>query len=177
MISDVATLKAVAEPQRLNVLLALCDQPLTVKEVAASMGVPATRLYYHVRILERHGLVRVVRRRVVSGIEERTYEATARNWTLADHLWTSEQFRTVGIKAMHDMAAAELRLALEAPTAAVGAPADAVLQIVFTRLYLTPQQCEDVQKRLGAIMDEFGLQRPTDEHAEYHALFTVYRRP
>ena len=54
----------------------LAHEPRTVHQVAESLGVPFTRLYYHIKMLEKHNLVRVVdvgaagrghRRKVLSG--------------------------------------------------------------------------------------------------------------
>ena len=78
---DAAALKALADPMRLQILLELAEEPKTVKQVSAALEMGPTRLYYHFKILERAGLIRVAERRMVSGIEERTYAATAQSWT------------------------------------------------------------------------------------------------
>lgn len=57
VIKDVVTLKVVADPFRQE-LLGLIDKPVTVKELAARIGRPADRLYYHLSLLEKHGLVK-----------------------------------------------------------------------------------------------------------------------
>lgn len=56
VIDDVQTLKVVADPFRQE-LLGLIDGPRTVKELADKIGRPADRLYYHLSLLEKHGLV------------------------------------------------------------------------------------------------------------------------
>jgi DNA-binding transcriptional ArsR family regulator len=48
VIEDVATLKALADPLRLRLMNLLATHPRTVKELASIVGVPQTRLYYHV---------------------------------------------------------------------------------------------------------------------------------
>src|SRR5689334_4837111 len=73
-------MRALADPLRIRIGLLLIDEAHTVKELAAALDVPATRLYYHVRILEEHGLIEVVERRMVSGIEERRYRAVVELW-------------------------------------------------------------------------------------------------
>lgn len=57
VIRDVQTLKVVADPFRQE-LLGLIDGPCTVRELAERIGRPADRLYYHLSLLERHGLVK-----------------------------------------------------------------------------------------------------------------------
>lgn len=77
VIRDVETMKVVADEQRLKILKAL-REPATVKEIAAALGSNNTRLYYHVRMLEQHGLIQVVGINIESGIVEKSYQATAR---------------------------------------------------------------------------------------------------
>ena len=47
-------------------------------ELAAELGIPRTRLHYHVNVLEKHGIIRVASTRVVNGATERRYEPTGR---------------------------------------------------------------------------------------------------
>ena len=68
VLDTVERLKAMADPIRIRFVLELLDGPRTVREVAEALDVPPTRLYYHLRILERHGLVKVANRRMVSGM-------------------------------------------------------------------------------------------------------------
>src|SRR5580693_6695424 len=62
-VDSVAALKAMADPTRLAILAALMrtrDLPvMSVKELAAELGEPQTKLYRHVRQLEAAGLIRV----------------------------------------------------------------------------------------------------------------------
>jgi DNA-binding Lrp family transcriptional regulator len=66
---------------RLAILEALIrDAPrelrvLSVKELAAELGEPKTKLYRHVKQLEAAGLIRVAATRLVSGIVEQRYQA------------------------------------------------------------------------------------------------------
>jgi len=77
VISDLETLKVISDDLRLRLIQALRGAPRTVKELASEMGVPQKSLYYHVGLLEDHGLIRSVRTRVVRGITEKWYQATA----------------------------------------------------------------------------------------------------
>ena len=53
------------------------DKLCTVKQLAKEMGVTPTKLYYHVKMLEEHGLLVVGDTRVVSGIIEKQYQVIA----------------------------------------------------------------------------------------------------
>src|SRR5260221_6725972 len=63
-------LKIIADPLRLRLVEALRMAPATVKELAAQQDVAPKSLYYHIGLLERHGMVKVVDSRLVSGILE-----------------------------------------------------------------------------------------------------------
>lgn len=57
MIRDTAALRALADPLRQRLLGAM-ETPRTVKELSSDLGRPADRLYYHLNLLEKHGLIR-----------------------------------------------------------------------------------------------------------------------
>src|SRR3954447_20836798 len=79
-VGDPETLRALGDPTRVRILETMVqrqDPPWSVKELAAALGVPQTRLYHHVEQLLAHDLVRAVERRVVSGIIETRYRVTA----------------------------------------------------------------------------------------------------
>ncbi len=96
-VSNVELLKALADPLRLNMLYALTrgagqDLPvMSVKELAAALGEPQTKLYRHVKHLEAAGLVKAVSSRVVSGIVEQRYQATQSRLIAGDGLTDEER--------------------------------------------------------------------------------------
>ncbi|MDH6111506.1 DNA-binding transcriptional ArsR family regulator [Kitasatospora sp. MAP12-15] len=78
VISDSEQLRAVSNVVRHRILGILRDQPATITQVAAKLGIAKGSASYHVRLLERAGMVAVVRTRKVRGVTERYYERTAR---------------------------------------------------------------------------------------------------
>ena len=79
LITDIETLKVITNPVRTQILVSL-KSPQTVKQVAEKLDLPPSKLYYHVNLLEKHGLIAVVETRVVSNIIEKVYCATAVNY-------------------------------------------------------------------------------------------------
>jgi AcrR family transcriptional regulator len=76
---DPALLRVLADPIRSFIVYSATAQAKTARMLAAELGCPTTRLYYHLRQLEKHGLVFVERTRLVSGIVEKHYRALARD--------------------------------------------------------------------------------------------------
>ena len=87
VVDDLEVLKVIAHNTRLEILQSL-KHPKTVKEIAKRLNLPATKLYYHVNLMEKHGLIQVVETNIVSGIIEKKYQATARNYRMQDGLLT-----------------------------------------------------------------------------------------
>jgi len=91
-ISDAETLRALADPLRLRILSTLMQRHdgelpvMSVKELAADLGEPQTKLYRHVKHLESAGLIKAVSSRVVSGIVEQRYQACQSDLSLGTEL-------------------------------------------------------------------------------------------
>src|SRR5436305_14773507 len=76
-ITDLETLKILADSRRTQLIDLLRQDAATVKQLATALRVSPKSLYYHVNLLEKHGLIRVVDTRLVYGITEKRYRATA----------------------------------------------------------------------------------------------------
>src|SRR5689334_5448431 len=85
-IDDLETLKVAADPTRLRILEVLAEKPLTVKQVARKLDTTPTKLYYHVNLLEQHGLIMVTSSRIVSGIIEKQYRTRAHSLRVSREL-------------------------------------------------------------------------------------------
>jgi DNA-binding transcriptional ArsR family regulator len=96
VVSDPAALKALADPLRLRILEVLSthpDQLFTVKELAAELGQPVTKLYHHMKLLAASELVRDAETRVVSGIVEHRYGCAQRTIKLDEGMFGAPGFR------------------------------------------------------------------------------------
>ncbi len=78
-LQNVEQLRAVADPLRIRIFESLARQPMTATQVGDELNIPAPKAHYHVRELERIGLVRLVETRERGGILEKYYRAVARN--------------------------------------------------------------------------------------------------
>ena len=179
VVQTVAALRALADPVRLRIVLLTEDEPRTVKELAAALELPQTGLYYHVKLLLKAGIIRVASRRMVSGIEERRYQAVATNWPTPPE--KIGELTTSGVvTALLDVVDAEIDLAVrEQPDVPAYDPSGPVPYLVFTRLALDRDDAKRVQKTLDDLMKRYGQppRRPSRTKPEYHALFTVHRAP
>lgn len=84
-IEDVDQATTLLRPLRVE-LLKRMDQPRTCPELGALFGQTPQKIYYHVKALEKAGLVEKVGERRVRGAVEGSYQARARSYWLAPHL-------------------------------------------------------------------------------------------
>lgn len=159
-IDDVDTLKVLADPLRLRIR-ELLVQPSTVKQLAAELDIPATKLYYHVNLLEKHGLITVVDTRVASGAMERVYQVTAYRVQVAPHLLTGnaqdDDTLTRSIVSVFNNARQELLngIANGAVDPSITSEVHHGAKVVSLRLALTDDQARSLFALIDSVIDEF----------------------
>jgi DNA-binding transcriptional ArsR family regulator len=82
VIDDPAAAEASLDPMRARLLAALAE-PGSASTLAAKAGLPRQRLNYHLRALERHGLLELVEERRKGNCTERVLRATAASYVIS----------------------------------------------------------------------------------------------
>lgn len=77
-------LRAVSSLTRHRVMAVIRFEPATITQIAERVGLAKGSSSYHVRLLEKAGLIKVVRTRKVRGVVERYYGMAARTILLPD---------------------------------------------------------------------------------------------
>lgn len=176
------TLKMMADPMRARLLGLFASEPSTVQQVAAQLSVPVTRLYYHVHLLEEHGLIHVVEAHPVGGTIEKVYRASARQFII-----DKDQLSGSGAKALKhaevliDFALTETGKAIRksVKTGVIDlqqqAPHPRALQIRRGSGKISIAQAVQFYKRLEALVNEFtSLESQDEEQAEYLLALTFF---
>jgi DNA-binding transcriptional ArsR family regulator len=174
-------LKAMADPIRLQFLSEILDRPRTVKEVAEALEVPPTRLYYHLRILEGSGLIEVANRRMVSGIEERSYRAVAENLSLSANLAASSLYETGALRALFDFIRSEIEVALQAhPDASMEDPDSPLKALAMTELELVPGDLPRFMRDFEKLLSKYGGSAPPEgnpDRERFRFFYAIYPAP
>lgn len=82
LIESIEQMRAVADELRLRILELLAQRGMTATQVSAALGEQPAKVHYHVRELERVGLVKLTETREKGGILEKYYRAVARTITV-----------------------------------------------------------------------------------------------
>lgn len=165
VVSDFGALKALSNPLRMRLLEALSEEPMTVKQLAARLGEAQTKLYRHVRILERNELVKVDGTRLVSGILERRYRCAAKAVRIDRAVLApgSSPGRAdlagldIVLKALFEKTRTEIREGVRDGVIDPALTPMAPRSLLATRgrLHLTVQQAEDLRRRLIELTQHF----------------------
>jgi DNA-binding transcriptional ArsR family regulator len=180
-IEDVATLRALAEPTRLAILSALLKPPwpkiMSVKELAAELGMSPTRLYRHVRQLEEARLVKVAETRLVSGILEHRYQASGQHVRFGTDLLQRHPDESVA--AFHVLFDEFVRGFLKAKDGAAGhddADAQAFKpMMVAADATVAPEAAAELARRLRALNDWLHEQPADPAGVPVNVMFGFYR--
>lgn len=141
-------LRAVSNVVRHRVLAVLRDGPATITQVADQLGIAKGSSSYHMRVLERAGIVHVVRTRKVRGVLERYYAHVGKSIELPEP--AAGQRDVLLRHALDDLS-----------TAPEGSHRFVRLQ--HTRISET--QFEEFERRLAGLLDELRDARDADEAA------------
>src|SRR5437588_2418445 len=88
-IETIEQLRAIADMRRARILELLRDHPMTVTQLGELMGEAPAKIHYHVRELERVGLLRLVETREKGGILEKYYQPIAREFSVEKRLFSA----------------------------------------------------------------------------------------
>jgi len=186
LVGDVETLRAISDPTRMRMLetmVARQDQAWSVKELAAAIGVPQTRLYHHVELLTGRGLIRPVEQRVVSGIIETRYRVAARSFQLDRRLFTGDpdagrELLHGTLVAVFDTARDQVEEAVATGAADLAPDAPEPRRMLLSRgiVRLSPARLAELRRRLTELDAEFD--HDEDSEAEpYGVVLAVYPMP
>ena len=171
-VDNVDALKAMADRTRLAILAALMksrhDLPvMSVKELAAELGEPQTKLYRHVRQLEAAGLIKVASTRMVSGILEQRYQACQQDLMLGrgflqEHANESE----AAVQAVLDRYRDGFFAAFRADQASEGdVPAGELYRkpvLFMSDLRVSPAKAAELRHKLEEIMNDLNDEKTED---------------
>ncbi len=183
-VRDAETMKVISDPLRLRMFELLQGDPRTVKELSKELDVAPTRLYYHMNQLESLGLIQVAETRVVAGIIEKHYRATASRIAIDRAIFNPgvapvdqavEAMLTGILDGSRDAIREVVRRGLVDPQ--LESPGEGGLLLGRRWLRLTRAEAGEFYDRLVALLDEFGGRHQThsaDEVETYEALLGLY---
>jgi DNA-binding transcriptional ArsR family regulator len=140
VVTEPEQLRALGDELRTKIVALLREHARSTTELAAELGAPKGTVAHHVKVLEKAGLIRVVRTRQVRAVTERFYGRVARLFV----------FKAEDPADARALGAAALRQAADEIAAA---PEGATFGLVRARL--SAPDAKRLERRLERLIDDF----------------------
>lgn len=167
-LTTVEQLQALAHPLRQRVLRLLGGEPRTNKQLASRLDTSPGKLHFHVRELEKAGLIALVEERPKGGIIEKYYQATAQNYTLdlpiGDRTMIDGTLTTATLEAARQEYARAVAYFRQPPT---------VTTLSHAEARLTDEQVTRIKALLAAISNEMEADVDPDDPDARPYIFTA----
>lgn len=157
-ISDLGQIKALSHPLRVRILETLAESDgMTTKQVADVLEEKPTRLYHHVDLLEKSGLIRLTHTKPNRGTTEKYYQAIARQFQADSSLFTDENAGDAKgalapmIRTVMQTTTGELLRLVEAHGLTDSMDEEGLL--TFVEMHLTQEQTNEVTRRLKDVVN------------------------
>lgn len=146
VIDDPDQLRALADETRMRIVSLLRERAASTSELAGRLEAPKGTVGHHVKVLERAGLIRIVRTRQVRAVTEKSYGRVARLFVLKG----ADPVHGVGSA---DLAGAMLRSAAEELGPAADDPDHSAFSLLHVRL--TPEDAKRFRRRVDRLVEDF----------------------
>jgi DNA-binding transcriptional ArsR family regulator len=166
VVEDPRQLRALGDALRARIVMLLRERAASTTELAGVLETPKGTVGHHLKVLERAGLVRVVRTRKVRALTEKFYGRVARLFVLKGEESLPDELRGGVLAAMMLHHAADELIAAggEKETSA------------FVHVRLTAASQRRFEQRLNRLVAD--LQRADDGKGTSHALaYVLFRSP
>lgn len=174
-ITDPSQFESLSSPTRIRILK-LCTDPLSVRQIAERLGVPATRLYYHVNLLEDAGFLQVVHTRKSGARIEKLYRVAGKSITPGPELIDNVDDIEEAAKALASIVIEPARFEAEHVMAKRLEGEELTWDLARAFAHLTSEEFEEIASKLRAIVTEHmaGKQDPDNpESSEYSLTYAL----
>jgi DNA-binding transcriptional ArsR family regulator len=155
-IETIEQLRAISDMLRVRIVAVLAKRPMTVTQLGEELGLAPAKVHYHVRELEKVGLLELVETREKGGILEKYYQPIARSIHVNDALMLAvpEDEAQAMLRGLLDQISDDYLRAFRHIADQQSSLMEKGVNISLANLYLTP---EEQRKLIGQFHE---LSRP-----------------
>lgn len=168
-------LRVAADPMRQRIIHPLTLQPMTVTQVGNMLGVAPAKAHYHVRELERVGLVKLVETREKGGILEKYYRAAGKNLVLPPTLLPT--MRQEHVALVGEFLQGIAREFMRAVSQAREDDRPAGLTLGRSQFWATDEEADALARQIESLFEPYGAPRGVEGEGERTFVEVLYRAP
>lgn len=174
-IETVEQLRAISDMLRIRIIALLEKRAMTATQVGEELGLASAKVHYHVRELEKVGLLKLVERREKGGILEKYYQPVAHDISVNKALLSSQSDELqTAFRELLDQIANGFLQAFRQRNEPENLQASAVLSIHLEHLYLTQEELHDLLGQFSALARPFENQRGIEGEHEINLSLLTY---
>lgn len=159
VVDDLAQLKAMSNSYRIQIIHAFENEPATAKQLSEKLGEPHSKVNYHLKTLEKVGIVRLVCQKPKYGVIEKYYLPVAKNFILdSKSVQSDESFeKTIdkAIVAIFDRVSKDFYQTLETKRSKDAKPKKGQYIDYKADYYLTKAEADELHKSVGVFINDF----------------------
>ena len=172
-IETVEQLRAIADLLRLRIVDLLKEKPRTVTQLGEVLGEAPAKVHYHVRELEKVGLLRLVETREKGGILEKYYQPVARDFSVEKQLLSAPADESVAmanawLNQVKDGFLRAFRVALEQKDEQPN------LGLGFSHVYITAEEQKALAKQIYDLLKPYENRRGIEGEQEMMDFMAFY---
>lgn len=166
-IETVEQMRAVSDVLRIRIINTLDKQPMTATQLSEELGLAPAKVHYHVRELEKVGLLELVETREKGGILEKYYQPIAREIHMNRALLSSPPDEVEStFRGLIDQVSNGFLRAFRQRREQGDPQAWNGMTIELTRLYLTKEEHHDLMRQFNELAAPFERRRGIEEEKE-----------
>jgi len=173
VVASIGQLEALGSPVRTRILRHAVA-PITVAELAERLGVPQTRLYYHVNLLVDEELLEQVDSRKSGARIERIYQRTAGHYRLSPELAQSVGDDRKAAELATSLILEPARVEIEDSIEKVFRGVEPAGTLGRTVVRLSDEDFRRFNERFRELLSDISARRSSDEHAQLVALTAAF---
>ncbi len=172
-ITTLDQLRAVADTLRVQIIDLLQDHPMTATQLGELLGVAPAKVHYHVRELEKVGLLQLVEKREKGGVLEKYYQPIAKDFSVSKELFLTaphdDSLKAIGavIEQLKDGFLRAFRMALERQN-------EQPFLLESARLYVTPDELSQLSRHVFELVKLYEKRRGIEGEQEVTAAVIGY---
>ena len=180
-LTDADEIKAISDPYRIQIISCFrkLDRPATVKNIADEMGEVPAKVYYHIKKLEKVGILKLVYTENIKGIIAKYYELTAKSFSIKHEdkeiesslsqvfLGETEKFVQNTFNHSKDIFLNEIRNSKSSNNEIEG-------RLMTNTMYLTDEEAEELKEYINNFMHIHSKNSPVNNNKkEYHFFSSI----
>lgn len=176
-LETIEQLRAAADELRVRIIEQLALRAMTVTQLAELLGEAPNKLYYHVRELERVGLLKKVETREKGAILEKYYRTVAKNITIPRTLLSSmapDEVAAMLNEVIQPFFQGIARAAEQLMRIPAGDQPDHVFQFSPGHFWMTREEIVGVSEQIAALLKPYEERRGREGEREQTILWLAY---